>query len=84
VKDTDAVRALLWTAKDEIPLSPNFIDDSYRAWVREECRRRNVWIVEREGTLAGTMIMQIEIMKGAAQKKIAARTRGLGAMMVLL
>lgn len=60
VKDAEAVHALLWAAKDEIPLRDHFNNDNYRAWVRDQCRDRNVWVMEHEGQLAGALIIWVD------------------------
>lgn len=60
VQDAEAVHAVLLTARDDIPLSPNFADDKYKKWVRDECRRRSAWILERDGTVAGVMVMAVD------------------------
>jgi len=73
VKDAEAIHALLWTAKDDIPLKDHFSNDIYRGWVREQCRKRNFWIVERDDQLAGAMMMQVDeiryLVTAAAHRK---------------
>jgi ribosomal protein S18 acetylase RimI-like enzyme len=59
LKDADAVHAVLLTARDEIPLAPNFADDAHKTWVRNECRERRVWVFERDMQLAAVMVMAI-------------------------
>jgi len=56
--DATAVHALLWACRADIPLTDKFIDDWYREWVEQHCKRRAVWVVEREGEIAGAMVMQ--------------------------
>jgi N-acetylglutamate synthase-like GNAT family acetyltransferase len=57
VKDAEAVHAVLRTARGEIPLSRDFAGDAYKKWVRNECRYRRVWIFERDGEIAGFVVM---------------------------
>jgi hypothetical protein len=49
-----AVHALLWAAKDEIPLTRGFPDC---AWVEAYCKRRAVWVVQNNDEIAGAMIL---------------------------
>ncbi len=60
VKDAPAVHALFCTAIEDIPLNANFVDDAHKQWVRAECKKRNVWISERSGELAGIMFMNVD------------------------
>ena len=60
VSDAAAVHAVLLAARDEIPLTPNFADDAYKKWVRDECRRRNGWVFELDGVIAGVTIMDVD------------------------
>ena len=60
VSDAAAVHAVLLAARDEIPLTPNFADDVYKKWVRDECRRRNGWVFELDGVIAGVTIMAVD------------------------
>jgi hypothetical protein len=58
VEDADGVHSLLWAVKDDIPLTNDkFKDDEGRVWVREECRKGNVWIAMRNRQRVGAMIM---------------------------
>ena len=59
VKDAKAVHAVLWAAHEEIPLSPDFVDDAYKKWVRDECRDRRIWIFECDGETAGVTVMSV-------------------------
>jgi ribosomal protein S18 acetylase RimI-like enzyme len=60
VKDAAAVHALLWSARNEIPLTDQFNNEEYRTWVRDECKRQNVWIMEKSGQVAGVMVMKVD------------------------
>ena len=60
VKDADIVHAVLLSARDDIPLAANFADDAHKKWVRDECRRRNGWVFELDGAVAGVTIMAVD------------------------
>lgn len=62
VRDSIAVHAVLLTAKDEIPLAGNFADQAHQKWVRDQCRKRSVWIDEREGAAAGVLVLHVREM----------------------
>jgi ribosomal protein S18 acetylase RimI-like enzyme len=59
VKDAPTVHGLLLAARDDIPLPANFADQLHQNWVREECRQQHVWLDERDGSLAGVMVMSV-------------------------
>lgn len=59
VHDADAVHAVLLSGKNDIPLTEKFDSQPYREWVRGECRRQSVWIAERNGAIAGVMVMAV-------------------------
>src|SRR5665213_1646415 len=59
VADADAVHAVLLAAKDEIPLTCNFETDKYRAWVRDQCKKREVWLATIDDKVAGVMVMRV-------------------------
>lgn len=79
VKDAKVIHALLWSAKDAIPLSDHFNNDNYLAWVRDECRRRNTWIVENDGQPVGAMIIWVDEIRylatDARDRRWASRMR---------
>jgi GNAT superfamily N-acetyltransferase len=56
--DAPAIHALLWAAKDDIPLTEKFKDDWYLRWVEDHCKRRAVWIVRNNDEIAGAMVME--------------------------
>jgi GNAT superfamily N-acetyltransferase len=56
--DAAAIHALLWSAKDDIPLTDNFHTDPYRKWVEDRCAEEVVWVVLQKATVTGTMVMQ--------------------------
>lgn len=60
VGDAEAVHAVLLTARNDIPLASNFADERHKKWVRDECRHRRVWMLERDGVLAGVMVMSVD------------------------
>jgi hypothetical protein len=49
VEDADTAHAVLLTGRDDIPLATNFADDVHKKWVRDQCRQRNVWLMELDG-----------------------------------
>ena len=53
-----AIHALLWSAKDVIPLVEAFHTEPYRKWVEERCKEKLVWVVVRQATIIGAMVMQ--------------------------
>ncbi len=59
VKDAPVVHAILLAAADDIPLAANFADQAHNDWVRGECRQRHVWLDERDGGVAGVMVMRV-------------------------
>ena len=56
--DGAAVFELLWAAKDEIPLRPEFYNDDNKEWISEECGKRHVWVIEERGSIIGAMLLQ--------------------------
>lgn len=55
VREAAAIHALLWTAREDIPLRDTFILPDRIEWVRNECRRRQFWVIEIDGEIAGLM-----------------------------
>jgi N-acetylglutamate synthase-like GNAT family acetyltransferase len=53
-----AIHALLWSAKDVIPLVEAFHTEPYRKWVEERCKEKLVWVVVKHATIIGAMVMQ--------------------------
>jgi GNAT superfamily N-acetyltransferase len=53
-----AIHALLWSAKDVIPLVEAFHTEPYRKWVEERCKEKLVWVVVKQATIIGAMVMQ--------------------------
>jgi GNAT superfamily N-acetyltransferase len=56
--EATVIHALLWSAKDDIPLVEAFQTDPYRKWVSDHCKRKAVWVVAEKTTIFGTMVMQ--------------------------
>jgi GNAT superfamily N-acetyltransferase len=52
------IHALLWSAKDAIPLDEVFQRDPYRQWVADRCKEKVVWIVAEKRKIVGAMVMQ--------------------------
>jgi GNAT superfamily N-acetyltransferase len=52
------IHALLWSAKDAIPLTEAFQTDPYRQWVADRCKEKVVWVVADKSKILGTMVMQ--------------------------
>jgi hypothetical protein len=46
--DAVAIHALLWAAKDAIPLVEAFSTEPYRKWVEERCKEQVVWVVVKK------------------------------------
>ena len=59
VGDALSAHTVLLTAKDEIPLAPNFTSADHQKWVRDWCRERQVWLAHVDGSLAGIMVMHV-------------------------
>ena len=59
VKDAPVVHSVLLAARDDIPLTAKFADQAYQDWVRRECRRQRVWLDERDGNVAGVMVLHV-------------------------
>jgi GNAT superfamily N-acetyltransferase len=55
--DASAIHALLWACRADIPLTDKFINDWYREWLEQYCKRRSVWVVANDGEIAGAMVM---------------------------
>jgi N-acetylglutamate synthase-like GNAT family acetyltransferase len=53
-----AIHALLWAAKDTIPLVEAFHTEPYRKWVEDRCTEKLVWVVVKRATIIGAMVMQ--------------------------
>jgi GNAT superfamily N-acetyltransferase len=80
VADALAVHGVLLAAKDEIPLT-NFDTDKYRQWVRDRCRKKEVWIANMGGALAGVMVLAVNEIYYLATLH-AFRKRGVGRALV--
>jgi GNAT superfamily N-acetyltransferase len=55
--DGPAVFALVWAARDDIPLDPDFYNDVNKKWISEFCKKGDVWVVEEAGTVIGAMVL---------------------------
>ncbi len=53
-----AIHGLLWAAKDAIPLVEAFHTERYRKWVEDRCNEKLVWVVVKQATIIGAMVMQ--------------------------
>ena len=57
--EAGVVHALLWSAKDDIPLVEAFqTDPYYREWVADRCKQKVVWVVTEKRKIIGTMVMR--------------------------
>jgi ribosomal protein S18 acetylase RimI-like enzyme len=56
--DGAAVFALLWTARDDIPLRPEFYNDGNKKWILEQCSKRRVWVIEEDEVVIGAMLLR--------------------------
>ena len=56
--DAKAIHALLWAAKETIPLKPNFCDDDHFKLVEKWCCSCDVWCVVQKTVIIGAMVMQ--------------------------
>ena len=56
--EATAIHALLWAAKDAIPLVEAFHTERYRKWVEDRCNEKLVWVVVKQATTIGAMVMQ--------------------------
>jgi len=81
VADALNVHATLLTAKDDIPLRCPFDSDIYRQWVRNQCRKRAVWVAEIGGSLAGVVVID-EVKIFYLVTVMAYRRRGVGRALV--
>lgn len=59
--DAPAVHALLWAAKDKIPLNDNFADAAHQQWVLDQCNASAVWVVDSGTEVIGAMVMKPRI-----------------------
>lgn len=81
VADAPSVHAILLAARHEIPLAENFADQAHQDWVRGQCRRRNVWVADRGGAIAGVMVLAVnEIFYLAVSQP--GRRQGIGRVLV--
>jgi hypothetical protein len=55
--DGPAVFALIWEAKDEIPLDPDFYNDINKKWISDFCKKGDVWVVEEDDSVIGAMVL---------------------------
>jgi GNAT superfamily N-acetyltransferase len=53
--EAPAIHALLWTAREDIPLRDTFNSRDNAEWVRSECRYKRFWVIEIDGEIAGVM-----------------------------
>ena len=58
VREAAAVHAVLWAARDDIPITATgFNSERYLEWVRNECRQKLFWVIEIDRTIAGVMLL---------------------------
>ncbi|HEY8094900.1 MAG TPA: GNAT family N-acetyltransferase [Methylobacter sp.] len=81
VREAAAIHALLWTARDDIPLRDTFILPDRIEWVRKECRRRQFWVIEIDGEIAGVMRLDANEVFYLVTAD-AYRRRGVAAMLI--
>jgi ribosomal protein S18 acetylase RimI-like enzyme len=81
VADAAAVHGLLWSAKDDIPLKETFRSDAYIRWMRDECRKKNVWVDDHDGQIAGMAMLDTDEIRYLAVA-IPFRKLGIGARLV--
>lgn len=58
VEDASAVFSLLWEARGDIPLRPQFYNDDNKKWIARLCDEGSVWVAEERQSLIGTMVVQ--------------------------
>jgi ribosomal protein S18 acetylase RimI-like enzyme len=80
VADAAIVHAILWEARSEIPLKPNFADDEARKWVRDQCAHKRVWLFERDRVVAGVVVMDETEIKYLATSLAHRRSGVAGAL----
>jgi ribosomal protein S18 acetylase RimI-like enzyme len=81
MKDANAIHALLWAARKDIPLEDNFSDAAHVEWVQARCKQRRGWVVEDGGSVAGAMLLAI----GTVSHLVVAqnyRRLGIGSMLI--
>jgi GNAT superfamily N-acetyltransferase len=58
VREAVAVHAVLWAARDAIPITATDFDSEHSLeWVRGLCHRELFWVVEIDSTIAGVMLL---------------------------
>jgi ribosomal protein S18 acetylase RimI-like enzyme len=45
-------------ARDDIPLKPNYADDAHQKWVCDQCADKQVLVFERDGAVAGVVVLK--------------------------
>ena len=58
VGDAPVIFALLWACRDEIPLKETFHSPENAKLVRDHCRRKKFFVVRRNGTIVGAMLLE--------------------------
>jgi GNAT superfamily N-acetyltransferase len=81
VCEAAAIHALLWTARNDIPLRDTFILADRIEWVRNECRRKRFWVIEIDGEIAGAMRLDANEIFYLVTAD-AYRRRGVAAMLI--
>jgi hypothetical protein len=56
--DGPGVYSLLWAARDDIPLRPEFNNDATKNLITQQCANNHVWLAEADGELAGAMLLK--------------------------
>ena len=57
VAEAAAVLDLLCTGRKDIPLSDKVGGPKYVDWMRDRCKHRQVWVINREGVLAAMLVL---------------------------
>lgn len=79
--DADSIHALLWSAKDDIPLVEKFQTEPYRNWVAIRCKKQEVWVIMKGSVLVATMILQENLLSYLA---VSSKYRRKGAARALV
>ena len=58
VREAAAVHAVLWAARDDIPITAtDFNSERYLEWVRNKCCQKLFWVIEIDSSIAGVMLL---------------------------
>jgi ribosomal protein S18 acetylase RimI-like enzyme len=56
--EATVIHSLLWSVKNDIPLTEAFQAEPYRQWVSDQCTKKIVWVVTEKRKIIGAMVMQ--------------------------